>query len=154
MPAVGDAMTDQDVADVTNYVRQAWGNKAPANAGPGVVGKLRPTTFTGMNIGPDGHCGTVVQPELAAVINDPKSGITDALKAMTLENILQTTDQIVTKVKAAAPNAQPADIVNGLTLAYCPIVRDDTNVPAPLKVPTLDHFSERVYSELETGGKE
>lgn len=154
MPAVGDSMSDQDVADVTNYIRQAWGNKAPPNAGPGVVGNLRPHTFTGMNIGPDGHCGTVVQPELASVINDPKSGITDALKAMTLENILQTTDQVVSKVKAAAPKASPADVVNSLTLAYCPIVRDDAKVPANLKVPTLDHFSERVYSSLESNGKE
>ena len=29
MPAIGTGMTDQAIADVTNYVRQAWGNKAP-----------------------------------------------------------------------------------------------------------------------------
>ena len=32
MPAVGSGMTDQQIADVTNYVRQAWGNNAPPNA--------------------------------------------------------------------------------------------------------------------------
>ena len=28
MPAIGTGMTDQEIADVTNYVRQAWGNSA------------------------------------------------------------------------------------------------------------------------------
>lgn len=154
MPAVAAGISDQQVADIVNYVRQAWGNKAPPTAGAGVVGNLRPKTFTGMNIGPDGHCGTVVQPEIAPVINDPKSGITDALKAMTLENVLQTAHEVVEKVKQAAPHASQADIVNSLTLAYCPIVRDDPKVPAGQKVPQLDNFSERVYSELQSNGKE
>ena len=38
MPAVGAGMTDQQIADVTNYIRQSWGNEAPPNAGPGMVG--------------------------------------------------------------------------------------------------------------------
>lgn len=138
MPAVAAGMSDQQIADVVNYIRQAWGNQAPPNAGGGMVGALRPKTFTGMNIGPDEHCGTVVQPDIAPVITDPKSGITDALKAMTLENVLQTAEQVVAKVKASAPHAQQADIVNSLTLAYCPIVRDDPKVPAAQKVLQLD----------------
>jgi mono/diheme cytochrome c family protein len=55
MPAVGRGMTDQQIADVTNYVRQAWGNQAPPTAGGGTVGALRATSFTAMSIGPDGH---------------------------------------------------------------------------------------------------
>ncbi|WP_428486085.1 c-type cytochrome [Rhodopila sp.] len=154
MPAVSVGMTDQQIADVTNYVRQSWGNKAPANAGPGTVGKLRATSFSAMNIGPNGHCDTVVQPDLARVINDPKSGIMDALRSMTLENVLQTAGQVVSKVKAAAPQAKRADIVNSLTIAYCPIVQANSTVAENQKVAELDNFSERVYSELQTAGKE
>lgn len=154
MPAVASGMTDQQVADVTNYVRQAWGNQAPPTAGGGSVGTLRPKTFTGMKIGPDGHCAAVVQPELAPLINDPKSGLQDALKAMTLENVLQTAHAVVSKIKAAAPHAAQADIVNSLTLAYCPVVRDDPKVPPATKDSTLDNFSLRVYSELQSNGKE
>jgi mono/diheme cytochrome c family protein len=44
MPAVGAELTDQDVADIVNYVRTAWGNSAPANAQAGDVGTLRSTT--------------------------------------------------------------------------------------------------------------
>ncbi|MBE7212353.1 MAG: c-type cytochrome, partial [Gluconacetobacter diazotrophicus] len=32
MPALGTGMTDQQVADVSNFVRQAWSNNAPPNA--------------------------------------------------------------------------------------------------------------------------
>jgi mono/diheme cytochrome c family protein len=154
MPAVGAGMTDQQIADVTNYIRQSWGNKAPPNAGPGEVGELRPKTFTAMSIGPDGRCPTVVQPGLTSVISNPSSGINDALRSMKLETVLQTAETVVSKVKAAAPNAKQADIVNSLTIAYCPIVEQDAKIPADLKVATLDHFSERVYSVLRSNGKE
>jgi len=154
MPAVAADLTDGQVATVANYVRQAWGNQAPPNATGSLVGELRPKTFSGMNIGPDGHCAPVVQPDIAPVINDPKSGIADALRAMTLENVLQTAQKVVSTIKAAAPHAQQADIVNSMTRAYCPIVRDDPKVPANLKVSELDNFSERVYSDLQSNGKE
>ena len=154
MPAIGASMTDQQIADVANYVRQAWGNAAPPNAGAGTVGTLRGRTFTAMNIGPDGQCPKLVQPDLAAAIQDPKSGVTAALTAMTLGNMLQTIDQILPKVKAAAPNARQNDIVNSLTIAYCPIVEHNATLAADMRVPQLDQFSERVYSELRTNGNE
>jgi mono/diheme cytochrome c family protein len=154
MPAVGAGITDQQIADVTNYIRQSWGNQAPPNAGPGEVGELRPKTFTAMSIGPGGQCPTVVQPGLAGVINSPSSGINDALRAMSLETVLQTAEKVVSKVKAAVPNAKQADIVNSLTIAYCPVVEQDSKIPAGLKVAALDHFSERVYSVLHSNGKE
>ncbi len=44
MPAVGADLSDQDVADIVNYVRTGWGNTAPGNAQAGDVGALRSTT--------------------------------------------------------------------------------------------------------------
>ena len=154
MPAVAAGMTDDQVAQVTNYIRQSWGNQAPPNAGGGTVGKLRGTTFTAMSIGPNGHCPTVVQPDLVGVINDPKSGIQESLRSITQENIVQTASQVVQKVKTAVPHAQQADIINSLTIAYCPVVEQDAKLPLAQKVEQLGHFSERVYSELQSGGKE
>ena len=154
MPAVAAGMTDQQVANVTNYIRQAWGNKAPPNAGPELGATLRPKSFTAMKIGPGNHCPTVVQPQIAPVLSNSKNGIIDALQAMTYENMLETAHKVVAKVKAAAPDAKQADIVNSLTIAYCPIVRDDPKVPKDLKTPRLDMFSLRVYSDLTSGGNE
>ena len=42
MPAYAAKMTDQQIADVTNYIRNAWGNAAPLVSG-GQVAKARKT---------------------------------------------------------------------------------------------------------------
>jgi mono/diheme cytochrome c family protein len=152
MPAIGAGMTDQEVADVTNYVRQAWGNAAPATAGGGMVGDLRKQTSTAMNL--RGECPKIEQPEIAAVVADPKSGIGDALRGLTLVNVEQTAEQIVPKVKAAAPHAQQADIVNGLTNAYCPIIKQDPQVTGAQRVIQFNNFSDQVYSVLTSKGRE
>ena len=44
MPAVGAGMTDQEIAEVTDYVRSAWGNKAPAISERGLVSRVREHT--------------------------------------------------------------------------------------------------------------
>nr|WP_294506389.1 cytochrome c [uncultured Rhodopila sp.] len=152
MPAIGAGMTDQDIADVVNYVRQAWGNSAPATAAGGMVGDLRKVTATAMNL--RGDCPKIEQPEIAAVVNDPKSGIGDALHGLTLVNVEQVAEQIVPKVKAAAPHAQQADIVNGLTAAYCPVIKQDAQVQGVQKVIQFNNFSDQVYSVLTSKGKE
>jgi mono/diheme cytochrome c family protein len=41
MPAFGVQLTDQQVADLANYVRTSWGNDAPPDATPAMVAKLR-----------------------------------------------------------------------------------------------------------------
>lgn len=52
------------------------------------------------------------------------------------------------------PQAKQANIVNSLTIAYCPIAEADARVPADMKVAALDHFGERVYSELRSGRRD
>ena len=41
MPAFATRLTDRQVADIANYVRTSWGNKAPPNATAAMVVKLR-----------------------------------------------------------------------------------------------------------------
>ncbi len=41
MPAFALQLTDQQVADIANYIRSSWGNQAAPNATPAMVGKLR-----------------------------------------------------------------------------------------------------------------
>jgi mono/diheme cytochrome c family protein len=154
MPAIGTGMSDQDIADVTNYVRQSWGNQAPPTAGPGMAGNLRASTVTALYGPPAGECPKITPQAIAAAVSDRSTGIADSLRAMTPANVLQTVEQILPKIKASAPGLPQADIVNGLTLAYCPIIRQDTRLPEQQKITQLDGFSERVYSELKTNGKE
>ena len=142
MPAMGTGMTDQQVADAANYVRTAWTNKAPETASAGGVGDLRKTTKT-MLAGDD--CAV---PD--ARFADPKSGLTPLLTAITANEMLKQIGPVVAKAKAAAPGAGRADIVNNLTAAYCPIVKQDPKIPAERKADQLASFSQLVYSRLHS----
>ncbi len=42
MPSFASQLTDTQIADLANYVRTSWGNKATPNATAGAVAKLRP----------------------------------------------------------------------------------------------------------------
>jgi mono/diheme cytochrome c family protein len=114
MPAIGSGMTDQQIAKVVNYVRSAWTNRAPDNAQPGGVGDLRKKTNT-MLAG--GDC-TPVQGALA----DSKSAIGPILSGLNSVNMLNRIGPIVVRAKAADAHAESAELVNGLTAAYCPIL--------------------------------
>ena len=48
MPAVGNEMTDAEIANVADYVRTAWSNAAPVINATGLVGKIRADTVTGL----------------------------------------------------------------------------------------------------------
>lgn len=41
MPGFATQLTEQQVADIANYVRTSWGNKAAPNATPAMVGRIR-----------------------------------------------------------------------------------------------------------------
>ena len=41
MPSFASQLTDQQAADLANYVRTSWGNMAPANATAAEAAKLR-----------------------------------------------------------------------------------------------------------------
>ena len=154
MPGVGVGMTDQQVADVTNYIRQSWGNSAPANAGPGEVASLRAETHTLWNATrPDG-CPSLAQPEISKVLSDTSTGIQPILAGTTLVNMVPNVDKILDKVNAGAPGLPQADVVNALTVAYCPIVLNDPKLPLLQKRVQLDQFGERVYTQIVARGKQ
>jgi len=41
MPSFRDRLTDEQVADIANYIRTSWGNVAQPNATPAMVAKMR-----------------------------------------------------------------------------------------------------------------
>jgi len=153
MPAIGTGMTDQEVADATNYIRASWGNAAPAVAGPGLVGQLRQATQTVLAFNAPGGCPKIANPALASVIASPK--VATVLKATTQENILENADVLIAKVKSGAPKAKQADIINSLTLGYCPVVAADTSLTTQAqKSAALDGFAERIYTQIVSQGRD
>ena len=156
MPGLGTAMTDRQIRDVTNFVRQSWSNAAPPNATLALVDRLRyHATASGslMNGRRPGGCPPLEQPDLQKVLADGSNGIVSSLQHMNLATMLPTVDSVIGKVKAAAPTLNAEEIVNGLTVAYCPIVAADDSISQGNKVWQLTHFSARVFTQLTTSGK-
>ncbi len=153
MPAIGVSMTDQEVADATNYIRSSWGNAAPAIAGPGQVATLRKQTQTllAMNL-PEG-CPKLAESDTARVLSQPDAQ--QILAATTQLNVLANAEALIKKVKAGAPKATQADIINSMTIAYCLTVMSDKTLETPVqKSQALDGFAIRVYTDLSTKGQD
>jgi mono/diheme cytochrome c family protein len=145
MPAVGQGMSDQEIADVVNYVRQSWGNQAPATADVNQVGSLRAQTLTPMALNLAGGCKTpddaalakaVRQPAVVSELSDPSRPLEDRV------------DDILPKVKAAAPKAGGDEIVNAVMWAYCPVIIADTSKSEADRAADLGNFGGLVYGRL------
>ncbi len=153
MPAIGQQMTDQEVADATNYVRSAWGNTAPSQVGPGEVATLRKATATLLGMDLPGGCPKLAETDTARAIATPE--MSKLLSETTQENVLANAELLIQKVRAGAPKATQADIINSLTIAYCPVVAADTSLAGPVqKSEALDGFAERVYTDIVSKGQD
>jgi mono/diheme cytochrome c family protein len=157
MPPVGAAMTDQEIADVTDYVRTAWSNAAPVIQKTSLVGDIRAKMVSGL-AGPGARednndpCQIGQNSTPASSIDDPQ--INKALADMSPESMLSTIPTLIARVKEFSPNERQADIINGLMLAYC---RIEARTPAFLKPQgrdQLNRFGQLVYSEFTSKGRE
>ena len=150
MPGFGAIMSTEQIADVTNFVRSAWSNAAPANAGPrdvSAVAKETRSVAAGTQACPSADAAA-----LGGAIGDP--AVRDLLHATTDENVLQNANRVIAVVRARAPAAGRADIVNALTDAYCPIVTADATLVAPQRWARLNLFGETVYTQLADHGQQ
>jgi hypothetical protein len=158
MPPVGAAMTDQGIADVTDYyVRTAWSNGAPVVQKTGLLGDIRAKMVSGLS-GPgsreEGNDPCRIGPNSTPVssVEDPQ--VNKTLADMTPESMLSTIPALIARVEEVSPDKPQADVINGLMLAYC---RIEARTPAFLKPhgrDQLNRFGQLVYSELTAKGRE
>ncbi|KQP59164.1 c-type cytochrome [Methylobacterium sp. Leaf108] len=149
MPAVGAGMTDSQVADVTDYIRNSWGNRAPVIQDRGVVSAAREQTRT-MLVG-NAPCGEVSSPELAKAFDG--AGAAEALRDLKPEDFIPKIDELLPRIKSAAGGLKDEEIVNGLTSRFCQIGRDN---PLYEKVgwhSVIGSFGSVVYSQLKNPEK-
>ena len=120
MPSFAGSLDDGDVADLANYVRTSFGNKAAPNATPEIVATWRSTLSLPVYASDAARrfdCPSVGQGASADL--DP--GLIAALGGeMAQRSVAYAT--LVQKYKAQYPSAGMADIVNNLVAAYCPVV--------------------------------
>ena len=104
-----------------------------------------------MNL-PEG-CPKIAESDTARVIAQPD--VQTILAGTTQENVLANAEAAIQKVKAGAPNASQADIINSLTIGYCPTVMGDKSLETSAqKSQALDGFALRVYTDLASKGQD
>lgn len=154
MPGLGSFMSDQDIADVSNYVRQSWSNAAPANADALLVGIVRKETNTLQNgKRPDG-CPSLVEPTLESALGNPGTGIAATLHGTGAQNLLQSVNALVGELRANAASVKTDDAVNGMTVAYCNVLFGNGPLAPDARLQLMNHFSDRLYVQMTTGGSD
>lgn len=120
MPSFAGSLNDGDVANLTNYVRTSWGNKAAPNATRALVASWRATLslpvyasdaarkFDCPDVGQGADAS--LDPNLIAVLGGEL-----AQRSVAYASLIGT-------YKAQHPDASMADVVNNLVAAYCPVV--------------------------------
>jgi len=114
MASFANALSDDQIADVTNYVRTAWGNNAVPNATPWAVSSLRKTAAPSAK----NEAHELLCPDLAGDLEQPalKEG-PEALKRAASDNA--TMSKVIDDYRSARPKSSPAQVVEALSTAYC-----------------------------------
>jgi mono/diheme cytochrome c family protein len=139
MPSFAGRLSDAEIADLANYVRTSWGNHADPNASAGMVAAWRTTVPV-----PDFGTQSAVAFDCPRVGGAPGVGGPQPTAVATLSAMLQGGNRNVPELAAAyermATGATPADTVNAMVSAYCPVVAA-SGAPTYRKYAELRRFS-------------
>jgi mono/diheme cytochrome c family protein len=146
MPSFAGRLSDAHIADLANYVRTSWGNHGAANASAKMVAAWRATVKVpsyGTEAAAAFSCPWVGGAPGAA---GPDASMIAGLTAM-LKGGNRNVPELVRLYQSASPNADPADVVNGLVTAYCPVVAA-SNRPDAQKHAELSRFSLQAAADV------
>jgi mono/diheme cytochrome c family protein len=144
MPAFADRLSDGQIADVLDYVRSRWGNSAPQNVTPSLVGLWRGYSATG----PDGT-EAVQRLECPRISTSGVLG-TVAMSEAELEQLEADLegggegDRIgyaVRSLQEQHPDWTYGRIGNALVAAYCPVVAN-SGLDRTAKLARLRQFTQ------------
>ncbi len=152
MPSFAAYLDDGQIAAIANYVRTKWGNNAPANADGFLVADIRKRTPLMFVLGQgQSECPLTLWGAARTVLDKANEAGGNILKSLTDDNVVPSIEKLVPQVKAAVPNASPADLVNGLTAAYCHEVAGNNALSTAQKRSRLNIFSQLAYTEAVAG---
>lgn len=121
MPSFAGRLSDQDVADLANYLRTSWGNQAAPNASAGMVATWRSTVQV-----PDYGTQAAVGFDCPTVGGAPGAAGPDAQAVASLSAMMQGGNrdlpELVQAYESAASDSDLSDVVEAMAAAYCPIV--------------------------------
>jgi hypothetical protein len=139
MPSFAERLSDGPIADLANYLRTSWGNKAAANATASMVAAWRTTA----NV-PDYGTQAAAGFKCPLVGGGPGSSGPNPQAVADLAVMIQAGDRKIADLGAtyrrAAPDAGAAEVVDALMAAYCPVIAA-SSAPTYQKVAELRRFA-------------
>ena len=120
MPSFARQLNDQEIADITNYIRTAWGNHAEPIATAQMISESRGSA----DIPAERQVPVVTCPNLPAETIEPALAAgPDALKDAS--NDQSQLAKLVSDYQTARTESSVADVVEALSTAYCRTVADE-----------------------------
>jgi mono/diheme cytochrome c family protein len=142
MASFAKVLDDQQIADVTNYVRTAWGNAGEPNANPWSIDNYRRVA----DVPPNGQRPGLVCPTLPADEMRPALAANPSLVKQAAGND-QAMVQLVHDYRSARPQSSTGELIEALSTAYCREVAVGTTSDARTDAAVAG-FSERVATVL------
>ncbi|WP_159718178.1 cytochrome c [Geminicoccus flavidas] len=146
MPSFAGRLSDQQVAELANYVRTSWNNQAPANATASMVGLWRSASAVpdyGTSAAADFQCPQVGG---APGAPGPDADAVAAIAAM-IQGGNRNVPELIAAYQNQASDAGAASSIDALLAAYCPTVAQ-ADEPAYLKKAALERFAMQAAADL------
>jgi mono/diheme cytochrome c family protein len=149
MGSFAHTLSDEQIADVTNYVRTAWGNNGQANATPWGVTSLRKYAEAQQTTSANSSQAVtraLLCPNLdAAVIKPALAAGADSLEKAAVNRGKMVV--LIRNYQSVLPKATRADVVEALSTAYCRVLADKPMSEAQMTAQISD-FAQRVAAVL------
>lgn len=148
MGSFANALNDEQIADVANYVRTAWGNGAVPNATPWSVSNWRSNaTESASQARSQTHA--LLCPSLATDVLKPALSAGSAnLKRAATDSA--TMSKLVGDYRTARPQTTNAEVIEALSTAYCRAVSSDKLSEARVSAQIAD-FAGRAATAIGSG---
>jgi hypothetical protein len=147
MPSFAGALSDRNIADVANYVRASWADKAPADVTPAMVASLRAVAnvgAAGTEASRDFDCPRVGSGSVPGALAG--AGAADFLAADDDDYLSQRIRQLVDTTLQQQPGISVAGLVNMMDAAMCPAVAI-SNLSTAAKRAKLMHLDALVRQQ-------
>ncbi len=142
MGSFASSLTDDQLSDVANYVRTAWGNSGTPNATPWMVGNWREKE----RVAPAQDHPALACPILAKDLMEPALGAgADTLRQAAADRA--KLDRLVGSYTAARPHASSAQVIEAMSSAYCRAI-SNAGMPQARMDASIAEFSQQVAIAL------
>ena len=142
MASFANTLSDDQISDVTNYVRTAWNNDAPPNATPWSVGNWRKNATAAPGTAKAMLCPDLPQDVLAPALKNDAASLEQAAREPA------HMASLVAAYKSARPKSSKAEVLEGLSTAYCRVLASEPVSSARMNAQ-LANFAQSVAVRLE-----